>query len=143
MMERQLGHMVHLIDDLLDISRITRGAIGDVVGLKFMGKGRWTVGAVRWITQLDEGGMEFGVQFLAFSARPVWVQPVDSGSPQMKQGLVFEGGEGEEAALLTTPALFEDLRTYSLDDRGDSWEVRASSLIEKTPRFDLFHFRSS
>jgi len=114
-------------------------AIGDVVGLKFMGKGRWTIGAVRWITQLDEGGMEFGVQFLAFSARPVWVQPTDSGSPQMKQGLVFEGGEGEEAALLTTPNLYEDLRIYSLDDQGDRWNVRASSLIEKTPRFDLFH----
>jgi hypothetical protein len=118
-------------------------SIGDVVGLKFMGKGRWTIGAVRWITQLDEGGMEFGVQFLAFSARPVWVQPTDSGSPQMKQGLVFEGGEGEEAALLTMPNLYEDLRIFSLDDHGDRWDVRASSLIEKTPRFDLFHVSAS
>jgi hypothetical protein len=118
-------------------------AIGDVVGLKFMGKGRWTVGAVRWITQLDEGGMEFGVQFLAFSARPVWVHPSDSGSPQMKQGLVFQGGDGEADALLTTPNLYVDMRTYSLDDNGERWDVRASSLIEKTPRFDLFHVSAS
>jgi hypothetical protein len=104
-----------------------------------VGKGRWTVGAVRWITQLDEGGMEFGVQFLAFSARPVWVQPSDSGNPQMKQGLVFQGGEGEEAALLTMPALYTEMRTYTLDDNGERWDVRASMLIEKTPRFDLFH----
>jgi hypothetical protein len=61
----------------------------------------------------------------------------------MKQGLVLEGGDGEEPALLTLPSLYEDLRTYSLDDDGDNWEVRASSLIEKTPRFELFHFRSS
>jgi signal transduction histidine kinase len=27
MMERQLGHMVHLIDDLLDVSRISRGMV--------------------------------------------------------------------------------------------------------------------
>jgi signal transduction histidine kinase len=27
MMDRQLGHMVHLIDDLLDVSRISRGKI--------------------------------------------------------------------------------------------------------------------
>jgi hypothetical protein len=114
-------------------------AIGDVVGVKFMGKGRWTVGAVRWITQLDEGGMECGVQFIAFSSRPVWVQPTDSASPQMKQGLVFEGGDGEEAALLTAQGLYQDMRTFLLDDSGDRWEVRASSLIEKTPRFDLFH----
>jgi len=117
--------------------------IGDAVGLKFMGKGRWTVGAVRWITQLDDGGMEFGVQFLAFSARPVWVQPADSSSPQMKQGLMFEGGDGEEPSLLTPPNLFEDLRVYSLDDEGDRCEVRASSLIEKTTRFDLFHVLAS
>ena len=118
-------------------------AIGDVVGIKFVGKGRWTVGVARWITQFDEGGMEFGVQFLAFSARPVWLNPTDSGSPQMKQGLVFEGGEGEEPALLTPPNLYEDLRTFSLDDSGDRWEVRASNLIEKTPRFDLFHVSAS
>jgi hypothetical protein len=114
-------------------------AIGDVVGCKFMGKGRWTIGAVRWITQLDDGGMEFGVQFLAFSARPVWVQPADSASPQMKPGLIFEGGEGEDATLLTPPNLYEDRRTYSLDDEGDRCEVRATHLIEKTSRFDLFH----
>ncbi len=114
-------------------------AIGDVLGLKFMGKGRWTIGVVRWITQLDDGGMEFGAQFLAFSARPVWVLPKDSASPQMKQGLVFEGGDGEEAALLTAPSLYEDMRTFSIDEAGDRFEVRASSLIEKTPRFDLFH----
>jgi len=117
--------------------------IGDVVGLKFVGKGRWAIGVARWITQLDEGGMECGIQFLAFAARPVWVKPKDSASPQMKQGLVLEGGDGEEPALLTLPGLYEDLRTYSLDDDGDNWEVRASSLIEKTPRFELFHFRSS
>lgn len=117
--------------------------IGDVVGLKFVGKGRWAIGVARWITQFDEGGMEFGVQFLAFAARPVWVQPKDSASPQMKQGLVLEGGDGEEPMLLTLPNLYEDLRSYSLDDDGDRWDVRASSLIEKTPRFDLFHFLSS
>src|SRR5690606_21719936 len=27
MMERQLAHMVHLIDDLLDLSRVTRGTV--------------------------------------------------------------------------------------------------------------------
>ncbi len=114
-------------------------AIGDVIGLKFVGKGRWTIAVARWITQLDDGGMEFGVQFLAFSARPVWVQPADSSSPQMKPGLIFEGGDGEEAALLTPPNLYEDLRFFSLDDEGDRCQVRASHLIEKTPRFDLFH----
>jgi hypothetical protein len=113
--------------------------IGDVVGIKFHGKARWTIGAVRWITQLDEGGIEFGVQFLAFSARPVWVQPSDSTSPQMKPGLMFAGGENEPAALLTSPSVYEDLRMYSVADDGGRSEVRAAQLIEKTLRFELFH----
>ena len=87
--------------------------------------------------------MEFGVQFLAFAARPVWVQPKDSASPQMKPGLVLEVGDGEEPTLLTQPNVYEDLRSYAIDEEGDRWDVRASSLIEKTPRFDLFHFLSS
>lgn len=114
-------------------------AIGDVVGIKFHGKARWTIGAVRWITQLDDGGIEFGVQFLAFSARPVWVQPSDSPSPQMKPALLFEGGENEPPALLTAPSLYEDLRIYSVAQDGSERAMRAAQLIEKTPRFELFH----
>ncbi len=37
--------------------------VGDVVGTKFFNRTTWTVGVVRWITQFEEGGMEFGVQF--------------------------------------------------------------------------------
>ena len=51
--------------------------VGEVLGIKFMGKTHWTVGVVRWLTILDEGGMEFGIQYLAPAARYVAVQPDD------------------------------------------------------------------
>jgi hypothetical protein len=97
------------------------------------------VGVVRWITQLDEGGMEFGVQFLAPAASLVWVQPAMSGSPQAKIGLVLEDADAEEASLLTGPNMYSDLRVFELEEQGSVWSVRATQLIEKTSRFELFH----
>jgi hypothetical protein len=114
-------------------------AVGEVVGIKFLGRARWTIGVVRWITQLEEGGMEFGLQFLAPAARVVWVQPSMSSSPQAKIGLVLDDEAAEEAALLTIPNLYQDLRVYELEEQGTTWTVRATSLIEKTARFELFH----
>lgn len=117
-------------------------SVGEVVGIMFLGRSRWTIGVARWITQLDEGGMEFGVQFLAPAARTVWVQPAMSASPQAKPGLVFDDGQ-EEASLLTLPNTYEDLRVLELDEQGSTWTVRATSLIERTARFDLFHVAAS
>jgi cyclic-di-GMP-binding protein len=114
-------------------------AVGDAVGMKLVGRSRWSVGVVRWITQLDEGGMEFGVQFLAPAATLVWVQPAMSASPQAKVGLVLEDAESEEASLLTVPNMYSDLRVYELEEQGSVWSVRATQLIEKTSRFELFH----
>ena len=112
-------------------------AVGDAVALKFIGRPRWTIGVARWITQLDEGGMEFGVQFLATSARAVWVQPANSGSPQAKPGLVLDD-DSDSQALLTMPNLYMQARVYELVGAGDASTVRATGLIERTARFDLF-----
>ncbi|HLX23258.1 MAG TPA: hypothetical protein VKR38_07945 [Usitatibacter sp.] len=112
--------------------------VGDVVGIKFMNRASWTVGAVRWITQFEEGGMEFGVQFLANVARPVWVQPTNSANPQAKPGLLLTDDEGAES-LLTPPSVFGELRTYEIEAQGEVSTVRATGLIEKTPRFDVFY----
>ena len=118
-------------------------AVGEVVGIMFLGRTRWTIGVTRWITQLDEGGMEFGVQFLAPAARTVWVQPAMSASPQAKLGLVLDDEDAEEASLLTVPNMYSDLRVFELEEQGSVWSVRATGLIERTARFDLFHVAAS
>ena len=120
-------------------------AVGEVVGIKFMDRARWTIGAVRWITMFEEGGMEFGIQFLGSMARPVWVQPAISASPQAKMGLVLAFGDEatEPDSLLTPPNTFSDLREFEVDREGAVSRVRAGSLIEKTGRFELFHFSES
>jgi cyclic-di-GMP-binding protein len=112
--------------------------VGDVVGIKFINRANWTIGAVRWITQFEEGGMEFGVQFLANLARSVWVQPMNSSNPQAKPGLLLTDDEGADS-LLTQPSLFGDMRTFEIEAQGEISTVRATGLIEKTPRFDVFY----
>jgi hypothetical protein len=93
---------------------------------------------VRWITQFDMGGMEFGAQFLSSSARSVWVQPANDVKFQAKPGLLMSEGDGSEA-LLTPPSLFAELRVYEIEAGGETTTVRATGLIEKSARFDVFY----
>jgi hypothetical protein len=120
-------------------------AVGEVIGIKFMGKAHWTVGVVRWLTMLDEGGMEFGIQFLAPAARCVSVQPTITTSLPARPGLLLADDEEFEGAdtLLTGPTTYTDLREFEIDDHGFVSRVRATALIERTGRFDLFHIAES
>ena len=118
--------------------------VGEVVGVKLANRARWTVGVARWITLFDEGGMEFGIQFLGSMARPVWVQPTITSAPQAKPGLwLAVGAELEADSLLTMPNMYADLREFELNQDGTITNVRATSLIEKTGRFELFHVSPS
>jgi hypothetical protein len=111
--------------------------VGEVVAMKFMGRPRWTVGVARWITQLGDDEIEFGVQFLSSTTSAVWVQPGDSSSPQAKRGIVF-ADDGAPEALLTAQGLFAQGRAYELIADGETSTVVADGLIERTARFDLF-----
>jgi hypothetical protein len=119
--------------------------VGEVLGIKFMGNAHWTVGVVRWLTVLDEGGMEFGIQFLAPASRYVAVQPTTSSGGQVRPGLLLSdsGDFDSPDMLLAGPSTYSDLREFEIDDEGFISKVRATSLIERTGRFDLFHIASS
>ena len=119
--------------------------VGEVLGVKFMGNPRWTVGVVRWLTVLDEGGMEFGIQFLAPAARCVAVQPTVSTGAQVRPGLLLSdsGDFDTPDTLLAGTGTYSDLREFEIEDEGFVTRVRATSLIERTGRFDLFHIAES
>jgi hypothetical protein len=118
--------------------------VGEVVGVKLMDRSRWTIGVVRWITIFDEGGMEFGIQFLGSMAKPVWVQPTITSAPQAKPGLMLAYADsGEVDSLLTMPNTFADRREFEINEEGTVSVMRATDLIEKTGRFELFHVSAS
>jgi hypothetical protein len=109
-------------------------AVGEVAGIKLAGKPHWAVGVVRWVTVFEDGGLEFGLQYLAPMARAVEVKGwgVPSGN-----GLLLVG-EGTPAALLTSPNAFAHLKELEIEDAGDTCLVAPSRLVEVTHRFELF-----
>jgi hypothetical protein len=120
-------------------------AVGEVVGVKAPGKPYWTAAVARWITTLDDGGLEFGLQFIAPAACSVWIQPTAGATPQAKLGLLLvdEDDEAGGELLLTPPNTYAVLREFQLKGEDMLSRVRAAALIEKTARFDLFHVSPS
>ncbi|HST02575.1 MAG TPA: hypothetical protein VLJ84_13035, partial [Usitatibacter sp.] len=60
---------------------------------------------------------------------------------QARQGLFMTDEEGADS-LLTPPGLYADLRVYEVQVNGESATVRATGLIEKNARFDVFYVSS-
>jgi hypothetical protein len=115
-------------------------AVGEAIGIKFMGRTSWTIGVVRWLTILEEGGMDFGIQFLAPAARCISLQPTAGPAGQWKPGLLLAEEDGFENAdmVLTPPGTYADMREYDIEDEG-----LVAGIIEKSGRFDLFHVAPS
>ena len=113
-------------------------AVGEVAGIKIPGREHWAIGAVRWVTVFEDGGMEFGLQYLAQVARSVTVAAW--GAPS-GPGLLMEDDKGRPS-LLTTPNAFSHLKEIELDDHGDSVVVQPDAVVEVTHRFEIFHVKA-
>jgi hypothetical protein len=121
-------------------------SVGEVVGIKYVGHERWTIGVVRWLTTFEDGALEFGIQFLAPAARAVAVQSTTtSSSGGARQGLMLFESEvsTEPDSMLTPPGTHADLREFEIEEDGMVSSVRAQGLIEKTGRFELFQVSPS
>lgn len=110
-------------------------AVGEVAGIKMHGKPYWAVGVVRWVTVFEDGGMEFGLQYLAPMARAVEVKAW--GAPS-GTGLLLADEEAKASVLLTAPNTFSPQREFELEDDGDAVIVRAGDVVEVTHRFEIF-----
>jgi hypothetical protein len=119
-------------------------AVGELIGIRAPGKPQWTIAVVRWITTLDDGGAEFGLQYIGTALRAVWVQPTIAANPQAKQGLLVadEDSPGQDI-LAAAPSTYSELREFDLTGDNFTTRMRASGLIELTGRFDLFHLAAS
>jgi hypothetical protein len=112
-------------------------AVGEVAGIKLHGKPHWAIGAVRWVTVFEDGGMEFGLQYLAPRARFVTVAAW--GAPS-GQGLLL-GNDGGLELLLTSPNAFSHMKELEVEDAGEAHLVRPAGVVEVTARFEIFHLK--
>ena len=116
--------------------------VGEVIGVRFAGGRNWNIGVVRWLNMLHNDDLEFGLELIAPSARPIHIEPTiaSNGRAQAALQLPAMVQDDETEALLTYPDTFSDLREFSLADGSATRLVRATTLVEKTSRFDLFQF---
>jgi hypothetical protein len=121
-------------------------SVGEIVGVKLLGRPRWTVGMVRWITVLEQGGLEFGVQFIATAARPASILPtIAAAGTESRPALIVNEALpwGGKETLITSSNTFSDLREFEVEDPEKLFTVRATSLYEKTARYEIFAFQAS
>ncbi|MBL8519790.1 MAG: hypothetical protein JNK75_03880 [Betaproteobacteria bacterium] len=117
--------------------------VGETVGVRFVGGKTWNVGIVRWLTLLEGDALEFGVELVAPSAESIVIEPTIGSAgrpaPALRLYPLLPGAESD--TLLTNPDTFADLREFELRDVSASTTVRATTLVERTSRFDMFQFQ--
>ncbi len=113
-------------------------AVGEVVGIRAPSKALWTIGVARWITALDDGTTEFGVQFFASAICAVWVKQANSPTPHKLGVLLADGAEVSSESLLTPPDTWSEQGIFALQGEDFRSRVCASDLVEKNARFEVF-----
>ncbi len=116
--------------------------VGEVIGVRFADGRAWNIGVVRWLNMLHNDDLEFGLELIAPCARAIRMEPTiaSNGRKQAALQLPAMMQDDETESLLTYPDTFSDLREFALSDGDATRYVRATTLVEKTARFDLFQF---
>lgn len=119
--------------------------VGETVGVRFVGGRTWNVGVVRWLTLLEGSALEFGVELVAPAAISITIEPTigSSGKPLPALMLFPLVPDAESDTVLTNTDTFSDLREFEINAQGDMLCVRATTLVERTSRFDMFQFQAS
>ncbi len=119
--------------------------VGEVVGVRFIGGRNWNVGVVRWLTLLEGDALEFGVELLSPAAASITIEPTIGSGAKPMPALVLQNTnpEWDNDTVLALTDTFADLREFELIEHDEITVVRATTLLERTSRFDLFQFQKS
>ena len=100
---------------------------------------------MRWLTLLEGNALEFGVELVAPAAISITIEPTigSAGKPMPALMLFPLMPDAESDTVLTNTETFSDLREFEINAQGDLLCVRATTLVERTSRFDMFQFQPS
>lgn len=120
--------------------------VGEAVGVLIIGSHEWQAGVVRWLALFDQDAMEFGVELMASSVRHVTIEPpVNVTVVRLTPAVLLGPGglEGELDLLLTPADTYVPAREFVYNDGKRTTHARATTLVERTARFDLFQTEST
>jgi len=119
--------------------------VGELLGLRSaQGSNLWEIGAVRWIRQPGDGGLEIGVQVLAPQALPVTVRNVKDGgkAAQHQYALLMPAIPtiGQPASLIVPILLFSRGNEVHLHMPGQEMRVILQEQMQDSGSFVQFRF---
>ncbi len=119
--------------------------VGEAVGVRFVGGRSWNLGIVRWLTLLEGNALEFGLELISPAAINATIQPTIGADTKAVPVILLASTHPEAPSdtVLATVDTFADLREFEINDHSEISNVRATTLIERTSRFDLFQFQAS
>lgn len=124
-------------------------SVGEVVGVRFADRRNWNVGVVRWLTVLEGDALEFGVELLSPTATNVMIDSLNANTRRARSALLVTPlaqqsakPDGDSFCILTSPDTYLDAREYEIKHEGAVRKVRATELLERTARFELFRCES-
>ena len=119
--------------------------VGEAVGVRFVGGPTWNVGIVRWLTLLEGNALEFGMELISPAGYNISMEATGGSSTRAFPAILLASSRPEVPldTVLTAADTFADLREFALNDQGEVSTVRATTLIERTLKFDLFQFQPS
>ena len=120
-------------------------AVGEAIGVRFVGGRTWNVGIVRWLTLLEGNALEFGMELISPAGYSVSMEATVGSSGRAAPAILLATSHPEAPpdTVLSASDTFADLREFTLNDHGEVSTVRATTLIERTSKFDLFQFQPS
>lgn len=119
--------------------------VGEAVGVRFVGGRAWNLGVVRWLTLLEGNALEFGMELLSPQVYSVTLEPTIGANGRTIPAMLLASTHPEAPSdtVLTATDTFADLREFELNDHDEIGKVRATTLVERTSKFDLFQFQPS
>ena len=119
---------------------------GELLGLNYCEatKKIWRLASVRWVMSDGEGGINFGIRFIADNATPMasrGIKGAGEGGEYIRVLVATEMVQNKRELSLITPAAVYDLDSEVMLNNGKELrQVRLSHMIETTNTFSRFRF---
>lgn len=117
-------------------------AVGEIIGVKLPDKDSWNVGAARWVQSNDAQEIELGIQLIAPSGIPLFIEAASGPLTRKQEALLLPGMEAlrQMPTILAPRDTYRDGMEYKLEHRDRIDHIKATRLVEQTTHFDLFQF---
>jgi len=116
--------------------------VGELLGIREPGGGRWEIAVVRWAKCLAPGKVELGAQVIAPHAEPVYARRLEDGAPWVPALRLPEVRSVQQPPGLVVPpfALRQAPAAELREPGGTARRIALTRLVENTGCFAQYHY---